>query len=197
MGQVMTQVRRIAAAEVLTTMPARRVVAVSTFTLLTALSAHVSVWLPGMMVPVSLQTLVVLLSGLLLGPRLGAAAQTAYLMAGASGLPVFAGGLGIAYLFGPTGGYLLAFPVAAWMAGQVATHARGNEAWRTVVLAAAAVAATLVVYAGGWAQLAALTGDAGAALRLGVLPFLVGDVAKVVVAVILAGRLRRRVLSLL
>jgi biotin transport system substrate-specific component len=197
MGQVMTQVRRIAAAEVLTTVPARRVVAVATFTLLTAVSAHVSVWLPGMMVPVSLQTLVVLLSGLLLGPRLGAAAQTVYLMAGASGLPVFAGGLGVAYLFGPTGGYLLAFPVAAWMAGHVAMHARGGEAWRTVVLAAAAVAATLVVYAGGWAQLAALTGDAGAALRLGVLPFLVGDVAKVVVAVILAGRLRRRVLSLL
>jgi biotin transport system substrate-specific component len=197
MGRVMTQVRRIAAAEVLTTVPARRVVAVATFTLLTAVSAHVSVWLPGMMVPVSLQTLVVLLSGLLLGPRLGAAAQTVYLMAGASGLPVFAGGLGVAYLFGPTGGYLLAFPVAAWMAGHVAMHARGGEAWRTVVLAAAAVAATLVVYAGGWAQLAALTGDAGAALRLGVLPFLVGDVAKVVVAVILAGRLRRRVLSLL
>jgi biotin transport system substrate-specific component len=197
MGQVLTQVRRIAAAEVLTTVPARRVVAVATFTLLTALSAHASVWLPGMMVPVSMQTLVVLLSGLLLGPRLGAAAQTAYLMAGASGLPVFAGGLGVAYLFGPTGGYLLAFPVAAYVAGHVAAQARGGATWRTLVLAAAAVAATLTVYAGGWAQLAALTGDAGAALRLGVLPFLVGDVAKVVVAVIVAGRLRRRVLGLL
>jgi biotin transport system substrate-specific component len=193
MGQVMTQVRRITAVEVLTTVPARRVFAVATFTLLTALSAHVAVWMPGTMVPVSLQTLVVLMSGLLLGPRLGAAAQTAYLMAGASGLPVFAGGLGVAYLFGPTGGYLLAFPVAAAVAGHLASHARGGPMLRTVVLAAAAVAATLVVYAGGWAQLTALTGDAGTALRLGVLPFLAGDAAKVVMAVVLAGRLRGRV----
>lgn len=197
MGQVMTQVRRVAAVEVLTTMPARRVVAVATFTLLTALSAHVAVWMPGTMVPVSLQTLVVLMSGLLLGPRLGAAAQTAYLMAGASGLPVFAGGLGVAYLFGPTGGYLLAFPVAAAVAGHLASHARGGAALRTLVLAAAATAATLTVYAGGWAQLAALTGDAGTALRFGVLPFLAGDAAKIVVAVVLASRLRRRVRGLL
>jgi biotin transport system substrate-specific component len=147
-----------------------------------------------MMVPVSLQTLVVLLSGLLLGPRLGAPRRRLYLMAGASGLPVFAGGLGVAYLFGPTGGYLLAFPVAACVAGHVAAQPAA-AGLADVLLAAAAVAATLTVYAGGWAQLAALTGDAGAALRLGVLPFLVGDVAKVVVAVILAGRLRRRVLA--
>jgi biotin transport system substrate-specific component len=197
MGQVMTQVRRVAAVEVLTTLPARRVVAVATFTLLTALSAHVAVWMPGMMVPVSLQTLVVLMSGLLLGPRLGAAAQTAYLLAGASGLPVFAGGLGVAYLFGPTGGYLLAFPVAAAVAGHVASHARGGAMLRTLVLVAAATAATLTVYAGGWAQLAALTGDAGTALRFGVLPFLAGDAAKIVVAVVLASRLRRRVRGLL
>jgi biotin transport system substrate-specific component len=197
MGQVMTHVRRVAAAEVLTTVPARRVFAVATFTLLTALSAHASVWLPGMMVPVSLQTLVVLMSGLLLGPRLGAAAQTAYLMAGASGLPVFAGGLGAAYLFGPTGGYLLAFPVAAFVAGHVAARASGGAFARTLVLAIAATLATLTVYAGGWAQLAALTGDPATAVRLGVLPFLVGDAAKAVVAVILAGRLRRRVLGLL
>jgi biotin transport system substrate-specific component len=197
MGQVMSHVRRVAAAEVLTTVPARRVFAMATFTLLTALSAHASVWLPGMMVPVSLQTLVVLMSGLLLGPRLGAAAQTAYLMAGASGLPVFAGGLGAAYLFGPTGGYLLAFPVAAFVAGHVAAQARGSAATRIAVMTIAAVAATLVVYAGGWAQLSALTGDPAAAFRLGVLPFVVGDLAKVVVAVILAGRLRRRILGLL
>lgn len=197
MSQVMTQVRRIATAEVLTTVPARRVVAVATFTLLTALSAHVSVWLPGMPVPVSMQTLAVLLSGLLLGPRLGAAAQTAYIMAGAAGMPVFAGGLGVAYLFGPTGGYLLAFPVAAAVAGAVAATARGGTVRSTLTLAAAALLATAVVFAGGWAQLAALTGDAAVAFRLGVLPFLAGDTAKIVVAVVLAGRLRRRVHGLL
>lgn len=197
MSPVMAQVRRIAGAEVVTTLPARRILAVATFTLLTALSAHLSVWLPGMPVPISMQTLVVLLSGMLLGPRLGAAAQTAYITAGAAGLPVFAGGMGLAYLFGPTGGYLLAFPVAAAVAGAVARRAGTDPISRTAALTAAALLATAVVYAGGWAQLAALTGDAAAAVRLGVLPFLAGDAAKVVIAVILAGRLRRRVLALL
>jgi biotin transport system substrate-specific component len=194
---VMTQVRRLAAAEVLATLPARRVLAVATFALLTALSARLSVYVPGMPVPVSLQTLVVLMSGLLLGARLGAASQAAYLAAGASGLPVFAGGMGVAYLFGPTGGYLLAFPLAAAVAGGVAAQLRGTGAMRTAWLVVAAVLGTLVVYAGGWAQLTAWTGDASAALRLGVLPFLAGDAAKVVVAAILAGRLRQRTLNLL
>jgi biotin transport system substrate-specific component len=193
MSQVLARVRRIAAADVLTTVPARRIAAVATFTLLTALSAHVSVWLPGMPVPVSMQTLVVVLSGLLLGPRLGAAAQTAYLTAGIAGLPVFAGGMGMAYLFGPTGGYLLAFPVAAAVAGTVAATAGGGVVARTLTLAAGAVLATAVVFAGGWAQLAALTGDAATAFRLGVLPFLAGDAAKIVIAVVLAGRLRSRI----
>lgn len=197
MSPVMTQVRRVVAAEFLTTTPARRVLAVATFTLLTALSARLSVYVPGMPVPVSLQTLVVLMSGLLLGARLGAASQAAYLAAGMMGLPVFAGGMGVAYLFGPTGGYLLAFPVAAAVAGGVAAQVRGQGIARAVGLAAAAVLATLVVYAGGWAQLVVWTGDASAAFRLGVLPFLAGDAAKVVIAAILAGHLRRRVLGLL
>src|SRR5690606_40864442 len=112
MNTMLTQIRRAAAVEVLTSLPARRAFAVTTFVLLTAFSAHVSAPLPGTAVPVSLQTLMVLLSGMLLGPALGAAAQTAYLAAGAAGLPVFTAGLGVPYLFGPTGGYLLAFPAA-------------------------------------------------------------------------------------
>ncbi|HSJ07063.1 MAG TPA: biotin transporter BioY [Longimicrobiales bacterium] len=197
MSQVIAQVRRIAAAEVLTTIPARRILAVAVFAVLTAAGARLSVWLPGMPVPVSMQTLVVLLSGLLLGPRLGAASQTAYLAAGAAGLPAFAGGMGIAYLFGPTGGYLLAFPVAAAVAGFVAGAVRNGGPGRVLVLGAACVLATATVYAGGWAQLAALTGDPGAAYRFGVAPFLAGDAAKIVVAVVLAGWLRRRTLGLL
>lgn len=192
----MVQIRRAAAAEVLTNVPARRVFAVLTFTLLTAFSAHASVPVPGTMVPVSLQTLVVLMSGLLLGPALGASAQVLYLTAGAMGAPVFAAGMGLPYLFGPTGGYLLAFPAAAAVAGMVAGGARPGLRG-SVLVAAAAVLATLTVYAGGWSQLALLTGDPGTALRLGVLPFLLGDAAKVVVAVILANRLRRRTLALL
>jgi biotin transport system substrate-specific component len=197
MSPVMTQARRATAVEFLTTTPARRVLAVATFTLLTALSARLSVYVPGMPVPVSLQTLVVLMSGLLLGARLGAASQVTYLVAGMTGLPVFAGGMGIAYLFGPTGGYLLAFPVAAAVAGFIGAQVRGQGVLRVVGFTAAAVLATMVVYAGGWAQLSVWTGDTAAAFRLGVLPFLAADAAKVVVAALLAGHLRRRVTGLL
>lgn len=197
MNTTLLQIRRAAEVEVLTSVPARRAFAVLAFVLLTAFSAHASAPLPGTAVPVSLQTLVVLLSGMLLGPRLGFAAQSAYLAAGAAGLPVFALGLGLPYLFGPTGGYLLAFPAAAAVAGWVARAAVGSTARTVLVLSAAAVAGTLVVYAGGWAQLALLTGDARSALLMGIVPFLVGDALKVVVAVALALRIRRRTLALL
>ncbi|MGH7449267.1 MAG: biotin transporter BioY [Longimicrobiales bacterium] len=197
MNPVITQIRRAAAVEVLTSVPARRVFAVITFATLTAFSAHVSAPLPGTVVPVSLQTLAVLMSGLLLGPVLGAAAQTAYLMAGAAGLPVFAAGLGVPYLFGPTGGYLLAFPAAAAVAGAVAMHARGGVSVRAAVLTAAGALAMLTIYAGGTAQLTLLTGDPGSALRMGVFPFIIGDLAKLVIAVVLALRIRNRTLTLL
>lgn len=197
MSQVMVQLRRAATYEVVSSLPARRAVAVLAFALLTAFSAHASVPLPGTPVPVSLQTLVVLMSGLLLGPALGASAQMLYLAAGAAGLPVFAMGVGLPYLFGPTGGYLLAFPAAAAIAGAVATYATGSTARRVGMTVVAATLATAAVYAGGWSQLSLLTGDAGTAFRAGVLPFLAGDVAKIVVAVILTSRLRRRALALL
>jgi biotin transport system substrate-specific component len=197
MNHVLTQIRRAADVEVLTSVTARRVFAVITFALLTAFSAHVSAPIPGTVVPVSLQTLVVLLSGMLLGPALGAATQTAYLLAGAAGLPVFAAGLGVPYLFGPTGGYLLAFPAAAAVAGAVAVHARGGTVRQAVLLTLAGTLATLAIYAGGTAQLTLLTGSAGDAFRMGVLPFLPGDLAKIAIAVALALRIRRRTLALL
>jgi biotin transport system substrate-specific component len=196
MSQVMVQIRRAASAEVLTSVPARRAFAVVTCVLLTALSARFALPLPGTAVPLSLQTLVVLMSGMLLGPALGASAMTMYLLAGASGLPVFVAGMGVPYLFGPTGGYLLAFPAAAAVAGVVAAHARGALVPRTLWLTAAAVLATGTIYAGGWAQLSLMTGDASTALRLGVLPFLLGDAVKILAAVMLALRLRRRTLAL-
>jgi biotin transport system substrate-specific component len=197
MNHVFTQIRRAADVQVLTSVPAQRAFAVLAFALLTAFSAHVSAPVPGTAVPVSLQTLVVLLSGMLLGPALGAATQTAYLMAGAAGLPVFAAGLGVPYLFGPTGGYLLAFPAAAAVAGAVAVHARGGAVRQIALLTLAAVLATITVYAGGVAQLTLLTGSAGNAFRMGVLPFLPGDLAKIAIAVVLAMRIRRRTLALL
>jgi biotin transport system substrate-specific component len=207
MPQVLVQLRRAAALDVMTTVPARRALALLTCVLLTALSAHIAVPVPGTAVPVTMQTLVVMLSGLLLGPALGASAMTLYLLAGAAGLPVFAAGAGVAYLFGPTGGYLLAFPAAAAIGGTVARALTGGVSGagqgvggggvRLLALGAAATLTAATVFAGGWAQLSVMTGDPATALRLGVLPFLLGDALKVVLAVLLATRLRRRTLSLL
>ena len=98
----------------------RRIVAIGLAALVVAASAQVVVPVPFSPVPMTLQPLAVIVIGALLGPTAGAAALVAYLMAGAAGLPVFsAGRAGAAWLVGPTGGYLLAFPVAAAAVGSV------------------------------------------------------------------------------
>jgi biotin transport system substrate-specific component len=150
------------------------------FSLLTALAAQVVVPLPFTPVPLTAQTFAVLLTGALLGPRLGALAMLAYLAEGAAGLPFFRGGAsGIQQLSGVTAGYLFAFPVAAFVTGCLAE--RGWD--RRFMSAAAAMAlGSLVILLGGWAWLAVLTGDASNAFRLGVGWFIVGDVVKIALA---------------
>jgi biotin transport system substrate-specific component len=150
-----------------------------------ALAAQVSVPFPGTPVPWSLAPLAVLIVGGLLGARVGAAALVTYLVLGAAGLPVFAplGLPGAARLFGPTGGYLLAYPVAAALAGLVT--ARGAS-WPRVV--AAPALGLLAIYAGGAAQLLVLTGSAAQALALGAAPFAAGDVLKVAAAALVLRR---------
>lgn len=179
----------------LASMPARRALAVAAFVLLTAIGARIAV--PMVPVPITMQTLAVSLAGLLLGARLGALSQVAYLALGAIGLPVFAQGIGPAAFFGPTGGYLLAFPVAAAFTGWFAARVTRPGAAGVAVLAFGTFLGTLVIFAGGWAQLAVITGDPLRALQVGVLPFLAGDVIKVLLAVLVAGRLRARTLGLL
>src|SRR5258708_2650185 len=98
---------------------------------LVAAAAQVAVPLPGTPVPMTLQPMAVLLVGGLLGARLGALSMILYLAMGAAGLPVFTPTvplLGMARLFGPTGGYLLAYPVAAWAVGTVVRD--GSRVWR-------------------------------------------------------------------
>ncbi len=193
---VVAQVRRLAALEAVPNLTTRRVAAVLAFAAATALGARVAVPLPGDAVPVTLQTLFVVLSGLMLGPWLGAAAQATYLAAGLLGAPVFALGFGPAALIGPTGGYLLAFPAAAWLAGWVAGAPRpGIRSLMRVALATVLGGAVILAIGASW--LSIYVGGLGPAFFAGVAPFLVGDALKSVVALLAAGRVRGRVLGLL
>jgi len=195
MADIVVRTRALAGAEVVTSRAARRTLAVLFFAVLTALGAYVMVPIPGTPVPVTLQTMVVILSGVLLGARLGAASQLAYLAAGIAGAPVFTGGgAGPLHLMGLTGGYLLAFPVAAAVAGAVAGRARSRGVGRVRILAGLAAGAA-VILAVGASQLAILTGDAANAIRLGITPFVAGDAVKILVALLVANRVRDRVLG--
>ena len=156
----------------------RRAFAVGLAALMVAASAQVTVPVPLSPVPMTLQPLAVLAVGGLLGPALGGSALLLYLGLGLLGLPVFAGGSGgLLHVIGPTGGYLLAFPAAAAVAGWLA----GEKPALVRVLLGCALA-MIVIHAGGAAQLALLGGDAGAALRLGFVPFLTGDLLKIGIA---------------
>jgi biotin transport system substrate-specific component len=170
--------------EVVTSVPARRAIGVLAFVLATALSARLALPIPGTPVPFTFQPLVVLLAGALLGARLGAASQLAYLAAGAVGLPVFAAGGGAAYLLGPTGGYLMAYPLAAFVVGALA----GGTAVR---LAVGLVAGLVVIYAGGVAWLTVL-GGFDAAVAMGLRPFVLADLVKAMLVLLVALRLRSR-----
>src|SRR2546422_969464 len=160
----------------------RRALAVLLGAALVAIAAQIAIPLPGTPVPMTLQPLAVLLVGALLGPSLGAGSMILYLALGAAGLPVFTpyGLPGLARLVGPTGGYLLAYPVAAFAVGKIAGDGR-----RVVRLALAAAAGLVLIHLGGLAQLAVLTGSGSGAVRLGTLPFLAGDLVKLVIAVLL------------
>ena len=154
----------------------RYALGVVAFAVAAAFSAQIAIPLPWTPVPVTLQPLMVILAGAVLGPRLGALAMAAYVTVGALGAPVFSnGGGGLGWLFGPTGGYLLAAPAAAFMTGAIS--GRETQAWRLLLGLSAGV---LAMYTGGVLQLMAFTGqNLGAALTVGAVPFLVGDLTKI------------------
>jgi biotin transport system substrate-specific component len=168
--------------------PSRRVTAAGVvgFAAAIALAAQVAVPVPGTPVPITLQPMLVVLAGLWLGPVAGAASMALYLAAGALGLPVFTpfGAPGVARLLGPTGGYLLAYPVAAYVTGWLARRGAPSRG-RFFVAALAGMAA---LYTGGVAQLVVLSGSLARAAVLGLLPFAALDVAKAGVAALLAPR---------
>ena len=145
--------------------------------LLLAVSAQFKI--PLYPVPVTGQTLVVLLIGMTYGPRLGGITLAAYLFEGALGLPVFAGGAaGVAVLMGPTAGYLFGFLLAAIAMGYLAERGMGRTVVSTI---AAMVIGNCVIYLCGALWLANFIGF-GQAIVAGVLPFLYGDALKLVVA---------------
>ena len=161
-------------------------------TLLAAVCAHVVLPLYFTPVPLSLQPLAVLLLGLLLSPRLAGTTMAVYLAEGAMGLPVFAPGAGslsgFAHLFGPTGGYLLAYPAAAILV----SFLWRRTGRRLVPALLAAAAGDLLILACGALWLAAWTHlTVASALTIAVIPFLPGDALKVVVAAAMAIRLVR------
>jgi biotin transport system substrate-specific component len=140
-------------------------------------------------VPFTLQTLVVLLAGAFLGPRNGAASQLVYLAAGVLGAPVFAGGaFGLARLLGPSGGYLLAFPVAAMLVGWL-TGFRRDRLWTAFAMAAG----LLVVFTLGTLHLHVFTlHDLTAAISSGFLLFSWWDLLKLGAATMLYAELGKR-----
>jgi len=160
-------------------------IAAAGFALLTVASAKVAIPLPGTPIPATLQTLPVLLAGLVLGARFGALSQAAYLGLGLAGLPVFAlPGAGPGYLFGPTRRYLTGFLGASYLVGTIAPPARGASFLRRLL---AVVAGIAIIHAAGVLWLGFLFPSPGDAWRAGSLPFLGFDLAKGVLACALAG----------
>jgi biotin transport system substrate-specific component len=164
----------------------KRMVYAALMAALTAAGAYIAI--PIGPVPIVLQNLFIMLAGLLLGGRWGLISVGVYLLAGAVGLPVFAGGTGGAGKFvGPTGGYLLGFAAAAFLVGVISERGNGRVSMDVLAM----VAGTLVIYVFGVSWLKVVTGMSGSkAVAVGMLPFLIGDVLKIAAAIPIARALR-------
>ncbi len=163
---------------------ARDIAIVISASWLLAISAQFAFNLPFSPVPVTGQTLAVLLIGSLLGKNRGAAAVGLYLLQGAAGLPVFAGGKsGFITLVGPTGGYLIGFIAAAYIVGILA-ELRYNKSLGYIAFSM--FVGSLVIYIFGLFWLVQFVGESSA-LQMGLFPFLVGDFVKILIGVIVLG----------
>ena len=156
----------------------RKLVLASLMAALIAVGGYIAI--PVGPVPIVLQNLFVLIAALLLGSRWAAASVAVYLLAGACGLPVFAGGGGgLGHLFGPRGGYLFGFLVAAWTVGRISEVSRQ----RPLAEIAGMVIGSLIIYAVGVPWLKTLLGISfGKALAVGMYPFIPGDALKIAAA---------------
>ncbi|MEX2117252.1 MAG: biotin transporter BioY [Bacteroidota bacterium] len=160
---------------------------IATFAILTAVGAQLEI--PLKPVPYTLQTLFVLLAGALLGPRNGFISMSLYLVMGLVGLPVFSSaGFGIAKILGPTGGYLLAFPLAAFVVGSL-VHSRSHIAWSVIAM----VSGLLIIFTMGSIQLALVMGMSFSdAFSAGFLIFSWWDLLKLAAATAIYRQLRKK-----
>lgn len=151
---------------------------------LLALSAQYSIHIPLSPVPITGQTLVVLLSGIILGKNRAAGAVGVYLIQGAAGLPFFAGGKsGLVVLLGPTGGYLLGFLAAAYFVGMLSELRLKRSLWQA---ATAMLIGNIIIYVFGLVWLARFVGEFQV-LQTGLFPFLIGDALKLSTGLVLIG----------
>jgi biotin transport system substrate-specific component len=162
-----------------------RATAVVFVTVLTIVAAQVSIPLPFTPVPFTLQPMVVLLGAAALGSRLGASAQVLYLVAGLAGLPVFAASpvlpQGVARLLGPTGGYLMSYPLAAFLTGYMAERGLDRR-YLTSVSAMAAGLAVIFTCGVLWLAFGMPHAGVSAAVASGLVPFLPADIVKLFLA---------------
>src|SRR5262245_40001688 len=162
---------------------AERIGAVLFITLLTTAAAQISIPLPFTPVPFTFQPMVVLVGAAALGSRRGMASQILYLALGLAGLPVFAASpalpQGIARLIGPTGGYLMSYPLAAYLTGYLAERGLDRRFFSFVL---AMIAGLALVFTGGVMWLAVTLHSVRAALAAGFFPFVLADLAKLLVA---------------
>lgn len=184
--------QKILTREMVITPATAKVFGCLSFIIFTTLGAYVRIPLPFTPVPITLQTFFVLLSGAVLGRNWGAASQAGYLLLGLSGLPIFAGaGYGVAYLFGPTGGYLIGFIVSSWIMGRMLKR-RTSRRLKQIALVMA-LASILGIYLFGLLGLVLfLHYNLSQAFILGFLPFIPGDIIKIISASLIFSKIEKR-----
>jgi biotin transport system substrate-specific component len=173
--------------EIVTNKTLCRGIGVMSFLILTTFGAFLKIPLPFTPVPITLQTFFVLLSGAVIGKRLGSLSQASYLLLGSAGLPLFADPRGLG---GPTGGYLIGFLLASWVVGWLVSFPKGkNIFWIIFVM----LSGSVLIYSLGCLQLALIT-QCGLkkALLLGILPFIPGDFLKLLGAAFVYKRFGKR-----
>jgi len=178
--------------EIITNKKVSRVLAVTVFMALITLSAFVRIPLPFTPVPLTLQTLFVLLSGALLGRKLGLLTQAGYLFLGLSGSQVFAGfGSGSLYLLGPTGGYIVGFILASFFTGSLFLEGKNSSYWNTCLRFL--FADFIILFSGMFWLKISLSCPFSQAFLLGFLPFVPGDLLKVVFATAIFNKMHLRI----